>query len=357
MSSIVVDTIYGGSGGGVASVNADTGPDVVLDNTDVGAAAAAHTHAIDDLSDVTITAVATDNVMKWNGSAWVNGTGPATFADNVFRIYDSATPTKIQAFELSGLVGTRTITGVNRDITLDTLTVATEMSGFTNKGILYANSSLLINPTWALLSGSASLPTLQLGTNTGADQSGTGVNDHIYLYRNITGTPADGTGIGIRFLGKSSTTINRDMGVLECVFETATDASRQTRLDFYTYVGATKTRMLRLGASGVITIGTPSADNTVIIPTAGNTNLWIGASGLIKLVDNAGTPNIDINHGNGTLKINGTQVLQARITGWGGWSGTAQRTGLATSTATLEQVAQTLKALLDDLFTHGIIGA
>jgi hypothetical protein len=36
-------------------------------------ATAVHTHAIDDLSDVTITSASNEDVVKYNGSAWVNG--------------------------------------------------------------------------------------------------------------------------------------------------------------------------------------------------------------------------------------------------------------------------------------------
>lgn len=59
----------------------------------------------------------------------------------------------------------------------------------------------------------------------------------------------------------------------------------------------------------------------------------------------------------GVLHINGTQVLKTRITGWTAWTGNAARGGYATSTATLVNVAETMKALIDDLITHGLIGA
>lgn len=59
----------------------------------------------------------------------------------------------------------------------------------------------------------------------------------------------------------------------------------------------------------------------------------------------------------GTLSVNGTQVLGARKTGWTASTGTATRTGFATSTATAQQVAEALKALIDDLISHGVIGA
>jgi hypothetical protein len=59
------------------------------------------------------------------------------------------------------------------------------------------------------------------------------------------------------------------------------------------------------------------------------------------------------------LKVDALQVLSARKTGWTAPTGTALRTGFDTSTATLTQVAQTLKALIDDLHStagHGTIG-
>jgi len=50
------------------------------------------------------------------------------------------------------------------------------------------------------------------------------------------------------------------------------------------------------------------------------------------------------------------QVVGDRVTGWTAATGTATRTGFATSTATTEEVAQALKALIDDLISHGLIG-
>lgn len=56
-------------------------------------------------------------------------------------------------------------------------------------------------------------------------------------------------------------------------------------------------------------------------------------------------------------KLNGTQLLTARKTGWAAWTGTANRATKDTATATLADVLQTMKALLDDLIGHGVIGA
>lgn len=51
------------------------------------------------------------------------------------------------------------------------------------------------------------------------------------------------------------------------------------------------------------------------------------------------------------------KVVDARRTGWTAATGTATRTTFATSTVTLPQLAEHVKALLDDLIAHGLIGA
>lgn len=60
-----------------------------------------------------------------------------------------------------------------------------------------------------------------------------------------------------------------------------------------------------------------------------------------------------------SFKINGAQVVATRKTGWSPWTGTATRTSFATGSATLQNVAEALKALIDDLHStagHGLIG-
>jgi hypothetical protein len=60
---------------------------------------------------------------------------------------------------------------------------------------------------------------------------------------------------------------------------------------------------------------------------------------------------------NFALVGNGVQVLGGQRHGWTASTGTPTRTGFATSTATVTQVAEALKALIDDLLAHGLIGA
>ncbi len=59
----------------------------------------------------------------------------------------------------------------------------------------------------------------------------------------------------------------------------------------------------------------------------------------------------------GALRLSGVQVLTTRRTGWAAASGTATRSTFATSTVTLAVLAEHVKALIDDLSTHGLLGS
>lgn len=75
-------------------------------------------------------------------------------------------------------------------------------------------------------------------------------------------------------------------------------------------------------------------------------------------ITNTGTERFAVYLG-GTPKVelNNTQILTTRQTGWSAWTGTATRTAVATSSATATDCAKAIKALLDDLISHGLIGA
>jgi hypothetical protein len=57
-----------------------------------------------------------------------------------------------------------------------------------------------------------------------------------------------------------------------------------------------------------------------------------------------------------SLRANGVQLLGTRRTGWVAPTGTATRSTFVTSTVTVSQLAERVKALIDDLTTHGLIG-
>jgi len=66
--------------------------------------------------------------------------------------------------------------------------------------------------------------------------------------------------------------------------------------------------------------------------------------------------------GNGSItssshfSVGSNQVVSSRKTGWIAPTGTASRTAFSTATVTLPQLAERVKALIDDLTAHGLIG-
>ncbi|MGQ0660231.1 hypothetical protein [Sphingosinicella sp.] len=57
------------------------------------------------------------------------------------------------------------------------------------------------------------------------------------------------------------------------------------------------------------------------------------------------------------ISIGGSQVVATRRTGWAAPSGTAARSGFDTASVTTEALAERVKALIDDLTAHGLIGS
>jgi hypothetical protein len=101
--------------------------------------------------------------------------------------------------------------------------------------------------------------------------------------------------------------------------------------------------------------------NARIVGRGGNTylcneegDLGVGTNAPAYKLDVSG----DINARTGQVyRLAGTQVVAARRTGWAAATGTATRTAFATSTVTTAQLAERVKALLDDLIAHGLLGS
>lgn len=121
-------------------------------------------------------------------------------------------------------------------------------------------------------------------------------------------------------------------------------------------VGATGARVAMVFGAPALRLGTEkgSAGGTaqaLELQTDDTTRVTIAADGSKATF----TGDVDLANTK-VYRINNTRVVAARVTGWGAPTGTATRTTFATSTATTEQLAQRLKALIDDLTTHGLIG-
>lgn len=100
--------------------------------------------------------------------------------------------------------------------------------------------------------------------------------------------------------------------------------------------------------------------------SATSTNLWRRGTGILGTTDTFEAQIFDsTSMGDGIMRsspelgyyVSGTQVVGSRKTGWGTMTGTGARTGIDLETATNAQLGNRLKSLIDDLRTHGIIGA
>jgi hypothetical protein len=118
-----------------------------------------------------------------------------------------------------------------------------------------------------------------------------------------------------------------DYYIERVVVDDATNASEDAHYDSFAQVAGTSTRQIQVGNG--VTLGAPTGG----LPGTGNLNIA------------------------GEHRVNGTKVVGARQTGWTAATGTATRTTFATSTVTTAQLAERVKALIDDLITHGLIGA
>lgn len=106
---------------------------------------------------------------------------------------------------------------------------------------------------------------------------------------------------------------------------------------------------------------TNSAVGKIVLQDAGTNRSAIGCSasyGLAVLDAALATVRFSVVTGAAPeLHLNSVKVVGTRRTGWAAPTGTAARTAFDTATATTGELAQRLKALIDDLSAHGLIGA
>jgi hypothetical protein len=244
-------------------------------------------------------------------------TGNAEFLSNRSR-GTSASPTIVQNNDLLMLIAARGYDG----------------SAYTNAAFI----SAFVNgtPSAGDMPGMLTFSTTPDGSNTPSERmridaiGNVGIGTAIPTFRLVA---AGGAQDGV-WLGASSTVSQVGLGD----YSSGSTASFQIRYD---------------RSSGITTISNGNRDApTERMRFAANGNIGIAAASPSHLLDVAG----DINTSEQYL-VDGTQVVSNRGTGWEAATGTATRTTFATSTVNTAQLAQRVKALIDDLTTHGLIGA
>lgn len=128
------------------------------------------------------------------------------------------------------------------------------------------------------------------------------------------------------------------------------------------FVSSSKGVMEGIARLGIAQLGAGPNDGISISESGIRHDLYVSGNTLIYGGNGfAGTfqatGNFNVISAVGAYKVDGVQVVQTRKTGWSPPTGTATRSAFATSSVTLPQLAERVKALIDDLTTHGLIGA
>lgn len=113
------------------------------------------------------------------------------------------------------------------------------------------------------------------------------------------------------------------------------------------------------GSESAVCFGNPSNTNRIKAYTKGDNKLYFSYLGTdTAILDNFGRFNL-IAGTERKFQVNSVNVVGARKTGWATATGTATRTTFDTATVTTAQLAERVKALIDDLHGtagHGLIG-
>ncbi len=110
-----------------------------------------------------------------------------------------------------------------------------------------------------------------------ADTATNSVTNVLVLGHNSSGTPASGFGTGLYFQGKSSTTVDRDMGGIHAYWTNETDASRTSSMRATIVSAGVETQVLTIGSSGLPTLQVGTTKAFYVLPNyAGNNELPSG---------------------------------------------------------------------------------
>ncbi|HCN05225.1 MAG TPA: hypothetical protein DIS79_06355 [Bacteroidetes bacterium] len=280
----------------------------------------------------TLTAGTGISVTNGAGSITITATGGgATFNDSTFRIFNNADNTKQIGFDTSAVSAstTRTVTMVNRNVTLDTITINTTniASGSSNRLLLQSDSTGVITQTSQLsyyinrfafrndgaigsFAGVDFIPTgdysalyvssaqsSYTSTNALVHVNGPAWNTTTSVVRSLrldaasNGTPASGFGQRIEFRLESSNTNQRDAASIDVLWTTATDTSRTSAIVFQgVWNATTMAEVFRLSGNGIQTSTVTTSQTstfetieTVTLTSSGTVANSFGARRVIQL--------------------------------------------------------------------------
>ena len=199
----------------------------------------------------------------------------------------------------------------------------------------------------ASFTGAVSAPSLTLGNDLAVADGGTGASSAAAARTNLgLGTLATqnahavtiggGTITGLSSLGAAGN-VNVTAGGVLAARNAGADAAMELYAD----------------GNGANVAGTNNAGNAFGILNLKGTAVNLRHQNVNVAAIGAGGLDIVA----GTLSVAGLQVAGPRRTGWSGPTGPANRAGFDTASVTTQALAERVKALIDDLAAHGLIGS
>jgi hypothetical protein len=180
------------------SASDDTIPSAKATKTALdGKASTSHTHAIDDLSDVTITTPSNGQVLKYNGSAWVNDTdatgGGGANAFTTFAADGGTSPQPDTTTDTLTIAGGTGITTTG-DSSTDTVTIDIDSTVATLTGSQTLTNKTLTAPIISSISNTGTV-TLPTATDTLVGRATTDTLTNKTLTSPVIDTGVSGTAI------------------------------------------------------------------------------------------------------------------------------------------------------------------
>jgi hypothetical protein len=257
-----------------------------------------------------------------------------------FSSGDTVTPTRLN--------DARTVSNiVNADISSTAAIAGTKLAdgGITdskiNASAAIALSKLASIPAGQVLLGNASnVPTATAlsGDVTISNTGVTAIGSGVIVNADISATAAiAGTKVSPNFGTQNITTTGQVLA----------NAGTSTSPG-YSFTGDTNTGFTR-----------PTTDSIALVE-GGVERMRLTNTGRVGIGTTSPAYHLDVNgdaNVTGVLRVDATQVVTNRRTGWAAPTGPATRTTFATSSVTTAQLAERVHALIDDLTAHGLIGS